>query len=292
LYEDVFGVTLLFDGFGKHEKYPEDPTLGEALAAKGGGEGALLRASTAAFVNAASDDTNFNFSDPAVQDALDLLGVLDTLNLIDDNGDEEIDSDEVINAVQDVYSDGGAVPILGTDNFDLEDTGDVASAFDALNNVLPSVDTMDFAPSLPSFYEGTIADGDTVTDSIDELSSHTEPDPTLSDYWAFFANAGDSVTLSGARLEGEMDMSFWVFEGIVTDPATQFGGSLDAGDPGYVDDGDDELPANLAGPFGDPQSIFVAPSTGVYTVIVTDFASAAETGGDGMFDYELDLLVA
>jgi MYXO-CTERM domain-containing protein len=38
--------------------------------------------------------------------------------------------------------------------------------------------------------------------------------------------------------------------------------------------GDDNDPANVAGPWGDPHFGFVAPAAGVYTIAVSSFASA------------------
>lgn len=89
-------------------------------------------------------------------------------------------------------------------------------------------------------------------------------------YYAFHANAGASVTVTGARLSGPYDMSFYVLPGTYTDTDV-FSGDLSS--LGYIDFGDDDLPANIPGPFGDPQVSFVAPSSGFYTVAVTNFAS-------------------
>ncbi len=47
------------------------------------------------------------------------------------------------------------------------------------------------------------------------------------------------------------------------------------GDAPFTHFADDELPPLFAGPFGDPQAIFVAPFTGDYTVAVTNFLSNA-----------------
>ena len=89
-YEDVFDVTLHFDGVGKKPAYPTDPTLGQALSALGGGEGLLLRASTAALANAASDDLHYAYAD------LNLSGsALDTMHFIDVDLDGILSADEV-----------------------------------------------------------------------------------------------------------------------------------------------------------------------------------------------------
>ena len=91
-----------------------NPTLLEALGANGGGQNALLRHSTAAFINAASDAVDEDGSGP--QDELNFSfaglvadpSILTILNQMDLNDDLKLSPDEVINAVQDVYNDSDA----------------------------------------------------------------------------------------------------------------------------------------------------------------------------------------
>jgi hypothetical protein len=52
---------------------------------------------------------------------------------MDVDDDQKLSPDEVINAVQDVYS-PNATTLLGTDFVDLAGTGAVADAFAAMNN--------------------------------------------------------------------------------------------------------------------------------------------------------------
>ena len=104
----------------------------------------------------------------------------------------------------------------------------------------------------------------------------------VAEYYRFFANSGSAVTVTGDRLVGAFDMSFWVFSGLFADTSA-FGGSFDALDPGFVAFGDDQDPPNLPGPFGDPRVAFVAPSTGYYTVAVTNFLSS----GQPPYDFQL-----
>ena len=112
------------------------------VAAKGGGEGALLRASSAALANSASDDLNFSFADTSLLGD-DSAEVLATLALIDRDGNEVISTDELYLAVQDVYGDIGVGDPDVDDHFDFEDVGTVASALDSMNN-LPHIDANDF----------------------------------------------------------------------------------------------------------------------------------------------------
>ncbi|MBP2310912.1 hypothetical protein [Azospirillum soli] len=155
-YEQVFGVDV------KGSTRPllsGNPTLGEALAAQGGGEAALLRSTTAGWANAMSDDTNYVIDTDALEDAvvgvygLDpnsatfvtdrdaavdrVVGIMEKVDL---NDDGRIAANEVINAVQDVYGVSSAM----TDFWAWTDVGAVASAFDAMNN-MPHVDVSGFS---------------------------------------------------------------------------------------------------------------------------------------------------
>lgn len=100
-------------------------------------------------------------------------------------------------------------------------------------------------------------------------------------YNSFYATAGSSVTVTGRRLSGPYDMSFWVLEGLYSDTDV-FGGNL--GSLGHIDVGDDELSPNVPGPYGDPQVTFVAPTTGAYTVAVTNYAR----NGTPPYDFTLE----
>jgi hypothetical protein len=65
----------------------------------------------------------------------DYDSVLATLLIIDSDDDDMVEADEVIAAVQDVYTDGGS--------FSWSDVGTAALAFDTMNN-MPSVEKADF----------------------------------------------------------------------------------------------------------------------------------------------------
>jgi hypothetical protein len=123
LFEDVFGVDL--DDSGT----VNGPTLEEALNTGGGGVNALIRHAAGALGNAASDDLNFSFAGLVADQS-----VLDTLDLIDVDDNSILEADEVINAVQDLFTDG-ATAELGTDFFEFTDLGDVVSAFGEMANL-------------------------------------------------------------------------------------------------------------------------------------------------------------
>lgn len=137
------------------------------------------------------------------------------------------------------------------------------------------------AQALPIVYQGTLAPGvpvtgDVLPDSIDDADT--------SDYWRFFGTAGQTVTITGRRLEGDHDPAFYLFAGLFADTDdVNFAVSLASGD--------DELPPALPGPFGDPRVIITLPVTGDYTVVFQDFLSGPDTGDDGLFKYQLVLTV-
>jgi len=136
------------------------------------------------------------------------------------------------------------------------------------------------AIAAPISYNATLTDGVAASGSI--AAANTSADPVGAEYYRFFANAGDSVTVFGTRLENSYDMAFWLFSGLFTD-TDQFGATFNTGDAGFIAFGDDEIPH--PGPFGDPSETFVAATTGLYTVAVTNFQSG--DSGDGQFAFQL-----
>jgi hypothetical protein len=122
-------------------------------------------------------------------------------------------------------------------------------------------------------YVGQLQNGVPVNGVNNQAPSNSD-NPVGAVYYSFYATAGSVVTVTGDRLAGHYDMAFWVFSGLFND-TNDFGGAFDSSDAGFIDFGDDEQPPNIAGPFGDPQSVFNAPVTGFYTVAVTNFLSSA-----------------
>ena len=128
------------------------------------------------------------------------------------------------------------------------------------------------ASAAPIVYEGTVVNG--TVNGVNNQGSSNESDPVGADYWQFYASAGSLVTLWGDRQAGHFDMSWWVFQGLFAD-TNDFGASFDTLDAGFIDFGDDDDAPNIAGPFGDPRTVFIAPTTGYYTIAVTNFLSSA-----------------
>lgn len=135
--------------------------------------------------------------------------------------------------------------------------------------------------AVPITYTETLYDGIPVIGTISQPNSEPS-NPIGAVYYSFLANAGAVVTVTGARLSGPYDMAFWVFAGLFSDTSA-FGAGFDVSHPSFIGFGDDDLPPNIPGPFGDPQVTFIAPSPGFYTVAVTNFAS----NGAPPYDFRL-----
>lgn len=124
-----------------------------------------------------------------------------------------------------------------------------------------------------------------VPDTGQISATHTYNNPVGAQYFSLYAATGFMVNVVGARLEGAYDMAFWVFSGLFTD-TNDFGGSFTYSTPPFVTIGDDENPANIPGPYGDPNASFFAETAGFYTVAVANFVSG-DPGPDGLFDFRL-----
>lgn len=99
-----------------------------------------------------------------------------------------------------------------------------------------------------------------LNDGLDHVSSSTG-------YWSLFVNAGDVVTVTARRID-PVDII-----------ANAFNGAAGSGD--MVGYGDDDLPPNTGGPYGDPQFSFTALTSGEYSVGVFRYAS----GGTEAINY-------
>ena len=116
-------------------------------------------------------------------------------------------------------------------------------------------------------------------------------DPNLSDYWAIEFDDPGTVTVQVLREEADFDPALWIVEGVVDDPNSQFGSEINFGDPGVLAFADDELPPATGGtgPFGDPSTNITGQEGDIFTLVVTNYLSGPDTGGDGAFDYTLTI---
>lgn len=136
------------------------------------------------------------------------------------------------------------------------------------------------AGAVPIVYNSQLQNGVPVLGTISQPNGNSS-NPVGAEYYSFYATAGSPISISGDRLDGPYDMSFWVMSGIYND-TNDFGGSLPGG-AAFFDFADDEAAPFIPGPFGDPRSVFVAPLTGYYTVAVTNFLS----NGNPPYDFRL-----
>lgn len=125
-------------------------------------------------------------------------------------------------------------------------------------------------------YNDVLQSGVPVTGQIS--ASNTYRNPVGAEYYLLYATSGDDVEVTGTRLDWAYDMAFWIYEGQFADTSA-FGFRFDGGDPGFVGFYDDEIPH--PGPWGDPLAQFIAPSTGAYTVAVTNYLSGGSPGFSG-----------
>ena len=116
-------------------------------------------------------------------------------------------------------------------------------------------------------YEGTLVSGTQVTGSVGGFSWFLDQGANV-DYWRFQGNAGNTATLFGRRLNGNLDPVLGVYFGTTTADTSQFVSESDWGGLLFLGSLDDERPAALTGPNGDPFGSFLLPSTGFYTVVV------------------------
>jgi hypothetical protein len=136
------------------------------------------------------------------------------------------------------------------------------------------------AGAAPITYLGTLQSGVPVSDTVPAGGPN---DPLVADYWQFTLTEQTQVTITGHRLDADLDMAFWVHRG-THDDTDEFGGSLANLAPlAFGDDDIAELPG-LDGPYSDPRVILDLPE-GTYTVSVVSYLS----NGSGPFAYCLEL---
>ncbi len=146
--------------------------------------------------------------------------------------------------------------------------------------------------AVPEISEGNLSAPGTATGSVAQAGFYNSADPAHSDFWYVQLEAGTQVTIQVDRIEAALDPALFVIQGSVDDPLATFGTSIDFGsEAGFIGFADDEIPRS-DGPFGDPLFTFIVPETGIYTLIVTNYLSGGDHGGDFEFDYQITVDVA
>lgn len=120
----------------------------------------------------------------------------------------------------------------------------------------------------PIAYEGVLVPGVPDTGSVGGFSWFLETGAQV-DFWRFSGVAGEVVTLSVNRLNGNLDPALSLYSGITSADTSLFSASGNWGGLTFIGSLDDEHPAFLTpGPGGDPFGTFVLSSSGNYTVAI------------------------
>lgn len=148
----------------------------------------------------------------------------------------------------------------------------------------------------PFFGAGPTTGRDPYSGSVSADGGSREADDTESGYHFLTLTPGEEYTIAAIREEVDLDPAMWVFSGHSTYADFQASGELDndryfnGAMSSYLDDADDVLPPpGGQGPWADPQVTITAPESGKVTVVVTEVASGNDDGGDGRFDYRLEV---
>lgn len=125
-------------------------------------------------------------------------------------------------------------------------------------------------------FRGTLVNGVTQNDTV--LPDDNADNPAGWSFWRFFGTAGDTATVTVRRLVGDLDPALGVWFGTEADTSNYSSLFDDGLTTTLVASADDELPAAIAGPFGDPEAMFTLDQTGFYTVAVSSYASNFASG--------------
>jgi hypothetical protein len=144
------------------------------------------------------------------------------------------------------------------------------------------------AQAVPLVYTGSVTvNGPLVTGSVgpfgwfDPFDSVTPPQPqnlaeTTLQFWSFTGTAGKLVTITGRRLNNNLDPALALYRGTLTpglDSSTTFIDPFGSWDGlTFIGGADDEIPT--PGPFGDPRLVTFLPAfSGIYTIMIGGAAS-------------------
>jgi hypothetical protein len=137
-------------------------------------------------------------------------------------------------------------------------------------------------------YERT---GFTAQGSVSSAGNSDSADDSLSGYHFVQVSPNTDYTITANRLEIDLDPAMWVFadfntfEDFLNSDTLSSGAEFDTDTLNYLGYADDEVPH--PGPHGDPLVSVTSPDSGRLTIVVTNYASGPDDGGDGRFDYQL-----
>ena len=119
----------------------------------------------------------------------------------------------------------------------------------------------------PVQYSGTLGSGAPVTGTVGGFSYFLDQG-ALVNYWRIAAVAGATISLSASRLNGNLDPMLGLWFGTTSADTSAFIDGIDWGGMTFIGGLDDEHAPALPGPNGDPFGSFIAPFTGIYTIII------------------------
>ena len=142
--------------------------------------------------------------------------------------------------------------------------------------------------SAPVAYEGVLVPALPVSGSVGGFSWFLSEGSQV-DYWHFNGTAGQTVTFTVNRLNGNLDPALSFYSGSTSADTSAFVAGANWGGLTFLASLDDEHPAFVTpGPGGDPFGSFVLPSTGAYTVVV----GGSDSTDAGAYPYRLSVAVA
>jgi len=144
------------------------------------------------------------------------------------------------------------------------------------------------AGAAPVAYKGVLVPSVPDTGSVGGFSWFLETGGSV-DFWRFAGVAGQTVTLSVSRLNGNLDPALSFYSGVTSADTSLFSASGNWGGLTFIGSLDDEHPPALTpGPGGDPFGSFVLSSTGNYTVAI----GGSDSTDAGSYPYRVTLTTA
>ena len=140
----------------------------------------------------------------------------------------------------------------------------------------------------PVAYEGVLSPSVPVTGQVGGFSWFLDMGAGV-DYWQFPGVAGQTVSLTVDRLNGNLDPGLSFYSGTTSADTSQFSASGNWGGLTFIGSLDDERPPSMTpGLGGDPSGSFMLASSGNYTVVV----GGSNSTDAGSYPYRLTLALA
>ena len=144
------------------------------------------------------------------------------------------------------------------------------------------------AAAAPVAYEGVLVPSLASTGQVGGFSWFLDNGSGV-DYWRFAGVAGQTVSFSVDRLNGNLDPALSFYAGTTSADTALFSAGSSWGGLTFIGSLDDEKAAFLTpGPAGDPLGSFVLASTGNYTVVV----GGGNSTDAGSYAYRLTMTTA